>query len=541
MRSINDTTHSLSPTDSPQSLQPEMLSSTTPSPIPKRAILSGWTDVDLLCVLDHFNRDFAMTINAILRHDETGQPPEDLIRLLREGEIGPQPQHVRNSSGFSLPSFPYTGSSDRLVPLGGSVSIGTMAQPVRCYSHPSTSFPPPSSTLSRLEGVHPPHNNSAFRHPDFESCTAVAVPRRRTRQDRGLDFSRNTHEMSSFQDHTEQETVKSAISHLLDLDVHRTLSRREKYENEILLQLLSERRHKQPATSVSKPKTQKHLQGPSSRDIDMLNLQAAIEASWKETRNTSENNVEDDAFSHAVIASKKSFNEEFEQGEVRKELEGKMIKAALVESLSDPVKKTEEELITEAMAESLAEPVKKSEEQLIEEAMQISLSDPVKKTEEELITEAMTESLAEPVKKSEEQLIEEVMKMSQRDPTKKTEEEFVKEAIWQSLPQTMPNDEDRVEALTRQPFRCLSESVAKMPAEASVPTSFRLFSNEDEEDTKLECSILMNHDDSLASALYSSVTNSACLDCKMPAQVQTETQVSDNDVTASSGSNTEEV
>ena len=145
----------------------------------------------------------------------------------------------------------------------------------------------------------------------------------------------------------------------------------------------------------------------------------------------------------------------------------------------------------------------------------------------------MAESLAEPVKKSEEQLIEEAREMSLRDPTKKSEEELIEEAIRHSLLQTMPKDEERVQALTRQSFRSLSESVAQMPAEASIPTSSRLFPNE--EDTTSEYIILTNHDDSLATALYFSVTNSALLDCKMPALIQTETQASRNDVTASSG------
>ena len=517
-------------------MQPEMLNSTTttPSPIPKTAILSGWTNADLLCVLGHFNRDFAMAIDTILRHDATGQPPEVLIRLLREGEVGPpQPQHVHTSSRVSLQSSSHTGSSDNgPVSLDSNASTGiTTHHFARCSSHPPAAverFPPPplASTFSRQERVPPPHINSAFHHPDSVSNTDIVVPRR-TYQVHRPGFSQ---EMSSFQENITSSMVNSAISRLLGLGVHRTLSQREK--DEILLRVLSKRQHDtQPVAPALKPKYQG---GPSPKDANMLNIQAGIEASLKETRNaTTETNPEDEALAYALNASKEAFNEESKQRELRNELERKMIKTVLVKSLSDPVMKTEEELIAKAMAESLAEPVKKSEEQLIEEAMEKSLSDPVMKTEEELITKAIAESLAEPVRKSEEQLIEEAREMSLRDPIKKSEEELVDEAIRQSLHQMMPKDEELIEALAHQSFRSPSASVASMPA------SLRLSPNE--EGTTLECSIRIKNDDPSPSALDWSLRNSEhALDSKMPAQVQAETQASDNDASTSSGK-TEEV
>lgn len=232
----------------------------------------------------------------------------------------------------------------------------------------------------------------------------------------------------------------------------------------------------------------------------MLNFQAGIEASLKETRNTTETNPDDDAISYAVKASQETFDEEFQQMQLRNALERKMIKMLLVESLSDPVQKSEEELFNKAVAESLADPVLKSEEQLITEAMEISLEDPIRKSEEELVEEAMRKSLV----------------------------------------QTMSKEEELVEAVKSQSLKSLFGSVGRKPAQASMPPNRRISSDtscrwSSTVDDMSECSIEVEH--SPPPMFDSSLTDSASLDRKMPAQVLTESLTLDNSDVSRSLSN----
>ena len=495
----------------PQLQQEEMhrYNTTHPSPIHMRSVLSRWADADLMLVLGHANGDFAVALEAILRHEATGQPPGDLIRRLSGGGgIGPKQEH--NLSGVSSrqmysysESSPHMELSNGAVALDNGVSMGAVTYPDHCVHLPSTSLErlpyPQSSTFFRNERVPSQPNTLALRRPEGESWATIAVPRRNM-QGRG-PTGEHTHDMSSFQDHAEQEPggsststtssrVNSAISRLLGLDSNKKLSQREK--DEILLQILSSRRHRQPDASASKPKTKKHQQGTARQEVDMLNIQAGIEASLKQTRNTTEANLEDESLSYAVKASRETFDEECRQIKLRNALERKMIKTLLVESLSDPVKKSEEELVTKAMAESLADPVKRSEEELIEEARAISLRDPVKRSEEEL----------------------------------------VEEAIQQSLLQKLTEDEELIEAMKRQSLislsETLSETVGKNPAQASMPNMSRRSFTEDD---LSECSTSINS--SLPLVVDFSSKDSAFLDCKMPAQILSERQAFDNDVTES--------
>lgn len=299
--------------------------------------------------------------------------------------------------------------------------------------------------------------------------------------------------------------IQSAISRFSDLNIH-DLSQREK--DELLLQLFSRsrRRHRQPP-DASLPTPKKHQQGPSAREMDMLNIQAGIEASLKQTRIATETNLDDDAISYAVKASKETFNEEFQQMQLRNALERRLIKMLLVQSLSDPVKKSEEEYMTKAMAESFADPALKSEE-----------------TEEELFNKALAESLADEVQKSEYQLIEEAMENSLEDPIRVSEEELMEEAMQKSL-QTMSEEEDLVEAVKLQSLKYAFGSVGKTPARASMPnrrissdTSCRWSLTEDD---MSEGSIDVDHSPPQIS--NSSLIDSSFLDRKMPAQVLTET------------------
>ena len=285
-------------------------------------------------------------------------------------------------------------------------------------------------------------------------------------------------------------TSSSEISHVPDLDFHH-LCQREK--DELLLQIFSRRRHRKHDVSVP-PKPKKHQQEPSPRETDMLNIQAGIEASLKETRNTTDSNLDDEAISFAVKASKETFDEEYHRIELRNALERKMIKILLVESLSDPVKKSEEELVTKAMAESLADPVQKSEEQLIEEARENSLGDPIKKSEEDLVEEAMQKSLLPTISK-EEELVESVKRLSLKS--------LLKSFGKKSPPASMSNNIRTSTATT-----CRSSFI--------------------DEDI-LECnSVEVDH--SPPPRLDSLLEDSDFLDRKMPAQVLPETRTIDNEV-----------
>lgn len=478
---------------SPQSLT----ISPSPSPILVRHVLSRWTDADLLHVLSHVNGNFEMAIDAILRHEATGQLPADLIRHLR-GEIVPQPQLMRNISG-SLRSSTHTGSDPIVLDDNVSmchnhnVSMGTMTHPPSSSPFESERLPPSSSFL-RLERMYMQFNTNtlAVQQPDCESRTAIAVPRvnNRGRGSTGEYTGRSRVVSPSLGSSTSTSSMmNSEISRPLGLDAHRKLTQREK--DELLLRILSRSRHRQPDADVnasgSMPKTQKRLQRPlpaREREFDMLNMQTSIEASL--TRNTTEIDLEDEAVSYAVKVSKETFDAEFKRMELRRALEIEQINKTLVESLTDTVKMSEEELITKAMAESLADPVKKTEEQLIEEARELSLRDPIKRSEEQ---------------------------------------QLVEEAIRQSLFQEMPGEEDLVEAVKWcQPLASLPTSTGKKPRRWSFT----------EEDMMFECSVGVA-DDSPPCALDFSLTSSSFFDCKMPARSLTETQAFGNDAIESFG------
>eukprot|EP00985_Skeletonema_marinoi_P024724 scaffold17471_cov130-Skeletonema_marinoi.AAC.1 len=469
---------------------------THPSPIHMRSVLSRWADADLMLFLGHANGDFAVALEAILRHEATGQPPGDLIRRLSGGGgIGPKQEH--NLSGVSSrqmysysESSPHMELSNGAVALDNGVSMGAVTYPDHCVHLPSTSLErlpyPQSSTFFRNERVPSQPNTLALRRPEGESwATMLFQEGTRRVADPLVSIHMTCHLFKTMQN-------KNQAGHLHPRPPrgNKKLSQREK--DEILLQILSSRRHRQPDASASKPKTKKHQQGTSRQEVDMLNIQAGIEASLKQTRNTTEANLEDEALSYAVKASRETFDEECRQIKLRNALERKVIKTLLVESLSDPVKKSEEELVTKAMAESLADPVKRSEEELIEEARAISLRDPIKRSEEEL----------------------------------------VEEAIQQSLLQKLTKDEELIEAMKRQSLislsETLSETVGKNPAQASMPNmSRRSFTEED----LSECSTSINS--SLPLVVDFSSKDSAFLDCKMPAQILPERQAFDNVATES--------
>ena len=100
-----------------------------------RSIFSSrWTDVDLMYVLLHANGDFAVAGNTIARHEATGQPPEELIRVLRGGGgVGQQCFHPANygitrrhsHDLIAMRQQPQLDGGERPVTLDRSVSLGT--------------------------------------------------------------------------------------------------------------------------------------------------------------------------------------------------------------------------------------------------------------------------------------------------------------------------------------------------------------------------------------------------------------------------------
>lgn len=99
-----------------------------------RSIFSSrWTDVDLMYVLLHASGDFAVAGNTIARHEATGQPPEELIRVLRGGGGVGQHAHPANYSIIRRHSHdlitmrqqPQLDGGERPVTLDRSFSLGT--------------------------------------------------------------------------------------------------------------------------------------------------------------------------------------------------------------------------------------------------------------------------------------------------------------------------------------------------------------------------------------------------------------------------------
>ncbi len=342
---------------------------------------SRWTDADLVFVLGHAKGDFDVAVDTILRHEATGQPPEELIRLLSGTAEG---RHFDSSSSPPPPRprwrQPFSHSQNsthslRQVGLDGGDGPVAFNRSVSEGGVPSCVFVPPSSTsLLEREGTEP----NALSRP-FEQ------------QQMAQHLSENTRGMLE----EEQQPGVIPASASSSTALVKNLFQTEK--NELSHQM----------------RTQRHddVEVLNSRQQQMLQLQSGIEASLKESGNTDEA----EALSYAVKASRETFDKECLKQELHSALEKKMIKMKLAESLSDPVKKSEEELIDEALKRSLSDPVPKSEEQLFEEAIDNSLRDiemikSICKAEEELVEEAIRKSLHTISK--EEELIEAVKRQS---------------------------------------------------------------------------------------------------------------------------------
>eukprot|EP00984_Skeletonema_dohrnii_P005477 scaffold1932_cov78-Skeletonema_dohrnii-CCMP3373.AAC.4 len=423
-----------------------------------------WTDEVLLYVLVHAKGDFDAALETILRHEATGRPPEDLMHLLSGGtqhylEGSPsshrrrrsysesetdnnQNQSLRNGPDLFGQAAGMGGGGEQPIALNRNWSEGAVG--------PSYGSVPPSSSTLLLEGEGTETEADAL---SLSRPFAFDFERQQIR-----NLSDNTYDMC-FEDPPIWVLPASSVSSTAAVanssaqtgqDVPLTLNR--------------------PLSDSERRQTHIHIgdvdeaELPKSKHQQMLYMQSGIEASLKETRNTTANNTnaddEDLSYAYAVKVSKETFDEEYRKQELRNELENRMIKISLAESLSDPVMKSEEELIDEALRKSLTDTVEKSEELLLELARENSLKD-----------------------------------MERIETIIKSEEELVEAAKQKSL-LTMSKEEELIEAVKRQSLKSLSESVGKKSGHASMPrhyhrqstsTTYPLCFAEDDSDIS-ECS-----------------------------------------------------
>ncbi len=364
-----------------------------------------------------------MAVETILRHDATGRPPEELIQFLGLRVRGERQDSGRRSYSYSytdsgieeniqrqsihnhtdLLGLGFRQSSERMLALNRSGSEGA-----RRPSYVS-SVPPSSSTLL--------FQGEGKEADTLSRSTAVDLERQQIIGTRSLP--ENTYDMSV-------ALPTSSLSSSTDAAVYDSATRRQQQEED--------RTENENQTRSERKQRQQH------KFEEAKVLQSAIEASLKETKNTVQDDADDDvdemAVSYAIKVSKETFDDAYRKQELRDALEKRMIKISLAASLSDPVKKSEEELIGEAMKRSLADPIQKSEDQLIEEARENSLQD-----------------------------------VRRLDAIMKSEEELVEAAKQKSL-RTMSPDEELIEAVKRQSLESLSASVGENSAQhASVSSN----------------------------------------------------------------------
>ena len=367
-----------------------------------------------------------MALETILRHEATGRHPEELMRLLSGGrrhylEGSPSSHHRRRSysesetdNNQSLRNDPdlfgqvegMGGGGEQPVALNRNWSEGAVG--------PSYGSVPPSSSTLLLEGEGTETEADAL---SLSRPFAFDFERQQIR-----NLSENTHDLCS----EDPQTGVIPASSVSSTDAVANSSSQPGQDGS-LNRTLSERRQRHIDVDEAELPKSKHQQ--------MLYMQSGIEASLKAWEPAATNTDADDkALSYAVKVSKETFDEEYRKQELRNELENRMIKISLAESLSDPVNKSEEELIDEALRKSLTDTVQVSEELLLELAQENSLKD-----------------------------------MERIETIRKSEEELVEAAKQKSL-LTMSKEEELIEAVKRQSLKSLSESVGKESAHASMPS-----------------------------------------------------------------------
>ena len=391
-----------------------------------------WTDDDLLSVLIHANGDFTLAVEAIFRHEAAGRSPEELIRLLSGGGGGGEWRERHFDFAGSPPILrerrhSYSeGSAGVLRSAGLGGGCGGLRR-MRSEGAPVTSCevvpPPPSPTnVPRFgDGSERPILDQRYTYSEAEgqgNCGPSSTGE-------GCALSGETYVPGGLQTMIRcppSRIGQSISSSTAFVDDSAQTQRRQQLdhqnENQTLCVGRRQRQHDYDTVKASKSKHQQTLEN--------WDMQSAIEASLKQTKNTAQDDAGDDmddhvAVSYAIKVSKETFDEAYRKQEMRDALEKRMIKISLAASLSDPVKKSEEELIGEAMKRSLADPIRKSEDQLIEEAREKSLQDmrrleTIIKSEEEMMEAAKQKSLC--TMPPDEELIEAVKRQSLNDARK---------------------------------------------------------------------------------------------------------------------------
>ena len=315
-----------------------------------------WTDDDLLSVLIHANGDFTLAVETIFRHEAAGHPPEELIRF--SSDAGSPPTLLRERS------HSYSEAEGRAIGLQ-SVRLGGGGGGLRRIrseggaSVTSCDFVvPPSSTNTNV-----PHIGDESERPFLNERYIYTYSQAEEPGDcgpssstgDGCAFSRETYVPGGLQ----TGMIRCPPSRIGQF----TSSSTAFVNDSAQTQRQQDQNQDENQTCVDKVKA------PMSKHQQILHnwdMQYAIEASLKQTKNTVQDDADDDmdemAVSYAIKVSKETFNEAHRKQELRDALEKRMIKISLAASLSDPVKKSEDELIGEAMKRSLADPVQKSED-----------------------------------------------------------------------------------------------------------------------------------------------------------------------------------
>lgn len=125
-------------------------------------------------VLLHANGDFAVAGNTIARHEATGQPPEELIRVLRGGGgVGQKAHPAVDSSSYNNYSIITRRHSHDLIAMRQQPQLDGGERPVTLDRSVSLGTRPRHTTPTTIErgGVEPDASFSSC--VDGRSCTPI--------------------------------------------------------------------------------------------------------------------------------------------------------------------------------------------------------------------------------------------------------------------------------------------------------------------------------------------------------------------------------
>ena len=335
-----------------------------------RDIFPSWTDDDLLYVLVvHANGEFERAVNTILHHETTGQPPQELIRLLGGGSRGRELNSIaangqrqrRRSYSDDLPQLrsvqrvrPGVHSGSAILNLNRSRSE-MLVIPAETETRGQVIYRPFHAEHQQVLNSEP---ENAHGHGGFE-ISSISIP-------------------SAYAPSSTVFAVNSNRTDAGNRDKH--LSRKK-----FLRSSYEETENKNDGED-------------SSRYQHLLNIQSGIEASLKETENISEEtNDEEEALLSYALKVSSLHSSKSSSVPVQNKSEEELIHDALRKSLTDSLPpKSEEELIQEALDNSIRDlernkAIMKVEDELLEEVIQNSLL--TKTKDEELIEAALSQSL----------------------------------------------------------------------------------------------------------------------------------------------------